>query len=60
MQQSKLASGVQVLIATPGRLIDFIYSRQINLTHVKTLILDEADEMLSMGFHDDWSSSSNV
>lgn len=53
MQQSKLKSGVQVLVATPGRLIDFIYSRQIDLTHVETLILDEADEMLSMGFYDD-------
>lgn len=53
MQQSKLKHGVQVLVATPGRLIDFIYSRQIDLTHVKTLILDEADEMLSMGFYDD-------
>ncbi|MBA3722783.1 MAG: DEAD/DEAH box helicase [Parachlamydiaceae bacterium] len=53
MQQSKLKHGVQVLVATPGRLIDFIYSRQIDLTHVETLILDEADEMLNMGFHDD-------
>lgn len=53
MQQSKLKSGVQVLVATPGRLIDFIYSRQIDLTQVKTLILDEADEMLGMGFYDD-------
>ena len=53
MQQSKLKHGVQVLVATPGRLIDFIYSRQIDLTHVNTLILDEADEMLSMGFYDD-------
>lgn len=53
MQQSKLKHGVQVLIATPGRLIDFIYSRQIDLTHVETLILDEADEMLSMGFYED-------
>ncbi len=53
MQQSKLANGVHVLIATPGRLIDFIYSRQIDLTHVETLILDEADEMLSMGFSED-------
>lgn len=53
MQQSKLKHGVQVLVATPGRLIDFIYSRQIDLTHVETLILDEADEMLSMGFYDD-------
>lgn len=53
LQQSKLRNGVQVLVATPGRLIDFIYSRQIDLSHVETLILDEADEMLSMGFVDD-------
>ena len=53
LQRSKLAHGVHVLTATPGRLIDFIYSRSIDLTHVKTIILDEADEMLSMGFHDD-------
>lgn len=53
MQQSKLKHGVQVLVSTPGRLIDFIYSRQIDLSHVETLILDEADEMLSMGFYDD-------
>ena len=53
LQQSKLKHGVQILVATPGRLIDFIYSRSIDLTHVETLILDEADEMLSMGFYDD-------
>ncbi|CCB85778.1 DEAD/DEAH box helicase [Parachlamydia acanthamoebae] len=53
MQQSKLKHGVQVLVVTPGRLIDFVYSRQIDLSHVETLILDEADEMLSMGFYDD-------
>jgi ATP-dependent RNA helicase DeaD len=53
MQQSKIKHGVHVLVATPGRLIDFIYSRQIDLSHVETLILDEADEMLSMGFYDD-------
>lgn len=53
MQLSKLKHGVQVLVATPGRLIDFIYSRSIDLTQVETLILDEADEMLSMGFYDD-------
>lgn len=53
MQQSKLKHGVHVLVATPGRLIDFIYSRLIDLSHVETLILDEADEMLSMGFYDD-------
>jgi ATP-dependent RNA helicase DeaD len=53
MQLSKLKHGVQVLVATPGRLIDFIYSRQIDLSKVETVILDEADEMLSMGFYDD-------
>lgn len=53
MQQAKLKHGVHVLVATPGRLIDFIYSRQIDLTHVQTIILDEADEMLSMGFLED-------
>lgn len=55
MQQSKIKHGVQVLVATPGRLIDFIYSRDIDLTHVETLVLDEADEMLSMGFAEDLS-----
>lgn len=53
IQQSKLRHGVQVLVATPGRLIDFIYSRLIDLSNVGTLIIDEADEMLSMGFFDD-------
>lgn len=53
LQQSKLRSGVHVLVATPGRLIDFIYSRNIDLSFVETLILDEADEMLGMGFYDD-------
>lgn len=53
MQQSKLKSGVHVLIATPGRLIDFIYQRLIDLSGVETLVLDEADEMLGMGFYDD-------
>lgn len=53
MQLSKLKHGVQVLVATPGRLIDFIYSRSIDLSYVETLILDEADEMLSMGFYED-------
>jgi len=49
-QKAKLSHGVHVLIATPGRLIDLIYNSPINLSHVKTLILDEADEMLKMGF----------
>lgn len=53
LQHAKLRAGVHVLVATPGRLIDLIYARQIDLSQVSTLILDEADEMLSMGFFDD-------
>ncbi len=53
LQRAKLKDGVQVLIATPGRLIDFIYNRAIDLTHVETLVLDEADQMLGMGFYED-------
>lgn len=53
LQLSKIKHGVHVLVTTPGRLIDFIHSRDIDLTNVDTLILDEADEMLSMGFYDD-------
>jgi len=53
IQLSKIKHGVQIVVATPGRLIDFIYSRSIDLTHVKVLVLDEADEMLNMGFQED-------
>lgn len=53
LQKAKLKAGVQVLIATPGRLIDFVYSHLITLTHVETLVLDEADQMLGMGFYED-------
>lgn len=53
IQKSKLRHGVHFLVATPGRLIDLIYSRDIDLTNISTLVLDEADEMLSMGFYDD-------
>ncbi len=53
LQLAKLKSGVHILVATPGRLIDLIYSRRIDLTHVKTLVFDEADQMLGMGFIED-------
>jgi ATP-dependent RNA helicase DeaD len=45
--------GVQVVVATPGRLIDLIERKAINLEEIKYVILDEADEMLSMGFQED-------
>lgn len=53
LQRAKLKNGVHILVATPGRLIDFIYSRAIDLTAVSTLVLDEADQMLSLGFYED-------
>lgn len=53
LQRAKLKHGVQVLVATPGRLIDFIYQRAIDLSHVKAVTLDEADEMLGLGFLED-------
>ena len=49
-QLSCLQRGVEVLIATPGRLIDFMDSNQINMQRVTFLVLDEADRMLDMGF----------
>lgn len=48
-----LKFGVQLVIGTPGRLLDHIRRNTIKLDSVKTLILDEADEMLDMGFIDD-------
>lgn len=45
-----LRSGVQVIVATPGRLIDLINRGEVNLDDVHTVVLDEADEMLNMGF----------
>ena len=52
-QKAKLTHGVHVLIATPGRLIDLICNSPLSLSKVATFILDEADEMLNMGFISD-------
>ncbi|MFN0108806.1 MAG: DEAD/DEAH box helicase [Blastocatellia bacterium] len=49
-QNMELRKGVQVVIATPGRLMDHIENRTIDLSHIEVLILDEADRMLDMGF----------
>lgn len=51
-QISALRRGVQIIIATPGRLIDLIGRGVVNLDNVHTVVLDEADEMLNMGFVD--------
>jgi ATP-dependent RNA helicase DeaD len=53
MQIRNLKRGVQIVIATPGRLIDLIERKAIDLQKVKYVVLDEADEMLNMGFRDD-------
>ena len=49
-QVESLQRGVEVVVGTPGRLIDLAKQGHLNLKHVSTLILDEADEMLDMGF----------
>lgn len=53
MQMRNLKKGVQIIVATPGRLIDLIERKAIDLVKVKYVVLDEADEMLNMGFRDD-------
>ena len=55
-QKVKLASRVDIVIATPGRLLDFVRSRSIDLSSVEILVIDEADRMLSMGFIPDVKS----
>ncbi len=53
MQIRALKKGVHIVVATPGRLIDMIERKAIDLQKVKYVVLDEADEMLNMGFRDD-------
>jgi ATP-dependent RNA helicase DeaD len=52
-QISALKRTTHIVVATPGRLIDLIERNDIDIKNIKTLVLDEADEMLSMGFKDD-------
>ena len=52
-QIQRIRRGVDVVVATPGRLVDLIGQGAIDLSQVQTVILDEADEMFSMGFADD-------
>lgn len=52
-QIKALRSGAHVVVGTPGRLLDLIKRKALKLNHIETLILDEADEMLNMGFLED-------
>lgn len=52
-QLKEIKRGVQIVVATPGRLIDVIERKAIDLTHIHYVVLDEADEMLNMGFRED-------
>ena len=53
MQIKELKRGTQIVVATPGRLIDLIERKAIRLEEIQYVVLDEADEMLNMGFKDD-------
>ena len=52
-QQRQLKQGCQIVVATPGRLMDHYRHHAIDVSAVKTVVLDEADEMLNMGFYKD-------
>jgi ATP-dependent RNA helicase DeaD len=52
-QISRLNRGVDVVVGTPGRLLDLIERNALNIKHIRTAVLDEADEMLNMGFIED-------
>ena len=52
-QMRQLRSGAHIIVATPGRLLDIIKRKEADISHINTLVLDEADEMLDMGFKDD-------
>jgi superfamily II DNA/RNA helicase len=55
-QLDKLKSGVDIVVGTPGRLLDLANRGALDLSHVKSLVLDEADEMLDLGFLPDVES----
>ena len=52
-QRASLAHGAHIVVGTPGRVLDHLTRDTLDLSALKTLVLDEADRMLDMGFHDD-------
>ena len=52
-QLSELARGVQIIVATPGRMLDILQREKADFSAIKHVVLDEADEMLNMGFEED-------
>jgi len=52
-QITEIKRGATIVVATPGRLVDLIHRKAVNLQTVETVVLDEADEMLNMGFKED-------
>tara|TARA_A100001011_G_scaffold300893_1_gene314342 strand:- start:1250 stop:2938 length:1689 start_codon:yes stop_codon:yes gene_type:complete len=52
-QGRKIKNGAQIIVATPGRLKDMIKRKIVNISSIEYCVLDEADEMLNMGFYDD-------
>jgi ATP-dependent RNA helicase DeaD len=52
-QIDKLKNGVHIVVATPGRLLDLLESKHLDFKSVRDLVMDEADELLSMGFYPD-------
>jgi ATP-dependent RNA helicase DeaD len=55
-QSESIKSGVQIVVATPGRLLDLIQRKMLRIDQIEYCILDEADEMLNMGFYQDIKS----
>ncbi len=53
MQIKQMSAGAQIVVATPGRMLDMLKRKKVNVSAINWLVLDEADEMLDMGFKDD-------
>ena len=52
-QIKQISSGAQIVVATPGRMLDMLKRRKVDVSAISWLVLDEADEMLDMGFKED-------